>query len=279
MTTDIATAKRETDLAVYESLALRGDISGLKPAERVRYFTELCNSLGLNPATQPLIPLTLNGKQTFYFAKGATDQLARIHNLRREVLSREPFQDVFVVTVRATLPEGRAEDSIGAVAIGGLKGEALSNALMKAETKAKRRATLSILGLGGLDESELESIPAESFTTAEPARIEPVRTEPRQIRAAVAGINGEQRGRLAKLSRDLIAAGVAKENLQGKMKDMAGVSSSADLTSIQAEQVIGVFAQWNASLVEAADEKAERDAIQAESEPVVETPKKVEVPF
>ena len=34
------------------------------------------------------------------------------------------------------------------------------NVLMKCETKAKRRATLSILGLGVLDEMELETIPA-----------------------------------------------------------------------------------------------------------------------
>jgi hypothetical protein len=34
------------------------------------------------------------------------------------------------------------------------------NGLMKAETTAKRRATLSILGLGMLDETEIETIPA-----------------------------------------------------------------------------------------------------------------------
>ena len=36
------------------------------------------------------------------------------------------------------------------------------NVLMKVETKAKRRATLSILGLGMLDEMELETIPANA---------------------------------------------------------------------------------------------------------------------
>ena len=39
-----------------------------------------------------------------------------------------------------------------------LKGDALANALMKAETKAKRRVTLSIAGLGWLDETELDTI-------------------------------------------------------------------------------------------------------------------------
>jgi hypothetical protein len=65
---------------------------------------------------------------------------------------------VYVVVVRAELPGGRSEDSTGAVPISG-QGEQFANALMKAETKAKRRATLSILGLGMLDETEVESIP------------------------------------------------------------------------------------------------------------------------
>jgi hypothetical protein len=48
-----------------------------------------------------------------------------------------------------------------------LKGDAYANAIMKAETKAKRRATLDLLGLGILDETEAESIP-----NAQPAPIE-----------------------------------------------------------------------------------------------------------
>jgi hypothetical protein len=62
------------------------------------------------------------------------------------------------VTARATDRAGRSDESIGAVAIGGLKGDALCNALMKAETKAKRRATLAIVGLSFLDESEVETV-------------------------------------------------------------------------------------------------------------------------
>ena len=45
------------------------------------------------------------------------------------------------------------------LSIGKLKGDVLCNAIMKAETKAKRRVTLSVCGLGFLDESEIETIP------------------------------------------------------------------------------------------------------------------------
>jgi hypothetical protein len=250
---------------LYESLALKGDISGLKPAEKVRYFQELCQSLGLNPATQPLIPLTLNGKQIFYFAKGATDQLARIHGLRREVVSRERLDDVYIVTVRATLPDGRTEDSIGAVSIAGLKGDALCNALMKAETKGKRRVTISILGLGMMDESEIETIPTKAIAAAVETPIE----------VEVAGpITPDQRRRLAMLIKDLNGYGVGNDELKAKMMDIAGVDKTADLSSVHAEDVAGVYESWKAQLIEAAE--ANQDA--AERGEIVE-PKKVEVPF
>ena len=66
---------------------------------------------------------------------------------------------MFLVVAKVANKTGRTDVSTGAVSIGGLKGENLANALMKAETKAKRRATLSICGLGFLDgETELGDI-------------------------------------------------------------------------------------------------------------------------
>jgi len=47
----------------------------------------------------------------------------------------------------------------GATSLAGLRGDNLANAFMRAETKAKRRVTLSICGLGFTDESEVDSIP------------------------------------------------------------------------------------------------------------------------
>ena len=61
----------------------------------------------------------------------------------------------------------REDVDFGAVSIKGLAGDALVNAKLKAITKAKRRVTLSICGLGFLDETEIDTIP-----TAQPAAIE-----------------------------------------------------------------------------------------------------------
>jgi hypothetical protein len=94
-----------------------------------------------------------------YATRNATDQIRHRYGISVTITSREVVEDTYVVTARATLANGRHDESIGAVPIAQLRGENRSNALMKAETKAKRRVTLSLVGLSTLDESEVESIP------------------------------------------------------------------------------------------------------------------------
>jgi len=141
-----------------ERVLVTGDLSKLSADQRLSYYNNVCEKLGLNPLTRPFDYLTLNGKLQLYARKDATDQLRKIHSVSVTITSREKTDDVYIVTARAKLKD-REDESIGAVNIGGLKGDALANAIMKSETKSKRRVTLSICGLGMLDESELETIP------------------------------------------------------------------------------------------------------------------------
>jgi len=143
---------------IIEQVVVSGDLAKLTPAQRVNYYNRVCNSMGLNPLTRPFDYITLNNKLTLYAKRDAADQLRKLHGVSVQIVSRERIEDVFTVTAHATMPDGRSDESIGAVALGTLKGEALANALMKAETKAKRRVTLSIVGLGWLDETEVETI-------------------------------------------------------------------------------------------------------------------------
>ncbi len=117
--------------------------------------------MGLDPFTKPFDILRLNGKEVLYCTRSGTQQLNKLHKVSHLITSRDTNAEagVYIVTSKASLPDGRCTESIGAVNIAGLKGEAYANAIMKAETKAKRRATLDLLGLGVLDESEAESIP------------------------------------------------------------------------------------------------------------------------
>lgn len=141
-----------------ETVLVKGDLSALKPVERVSYYHAVCESIGLNPLTQPFAYITLNGKLTLYAKRDCADQLRKINNISITIPSREVVEGCYVVTARAQNPAQRQDESLGAVPIDGLKGEARSNAMMKAETKAKRRVTLSICGLAFMDESEVDSV-------------------------------------------------------------------------------------------------------------------------
>jgi hypothetical protein len=137
---------------------LNGDLSKLSPAERIQYHNIMCDSVGLNPLTKPFEYLDLKGKLVLYATKNATDQLREL----RKISIGEPKIDITgssaVVTVTGTMPDGRTDGDVGVVWLDGLKGEAYANAIMKAHTKAKRRLTLSMGGLGMIDESEVDSI-------------------------------------------------------------------------------------------------------------------------
>ena len=136
-------------------------MSKLSANDKVKYYNGYCERMGLDPFTKPFDILRLNGKEVLYCTRSGTQQLNKLHKVSHLITSRDTNQEagVYIVTSKASLPDGRCTESIGAVNIQGLKGEAYANAIMKAETKAKRRATLDLLGLGVLDESEAESIP------------------------------------------------------------------------------------------------------------------------
>ncbi len=151
---------KQHDLSVIEQLVMQGDLSKLDSQQRLTYYHKVCESLGLNPYTKPFDYISLNGKLQLYARKDATEQLRSVKNISITKLEGRVVDDLFIVKATATMPNGRTDESTGAVSIGFLKGDAKANAIMKAETKAKRRVTLSIAGLGWVDETEIETIPS-----------------------------------------------------------------------------------------------------------------------
>jgi hypothetical protein len=139
-------------------LVLRGDMSGLSEEQKVEYYICLCKSMGLNPATKPFQIIKFQGREIMYATKDCTEQLRKIHGVSICELDKQ-FQDgMYIVTAKAQDKDGRYDAATGVTFITGLKGDALANSIMKAESKAKRRVTLSICGLGMLDESETDTI-------------------------------------------------------------------------------------------------------------------------
>ena len=145
----------KTNQNIITSIIINGDISRLSPQQKVTYYKEFCERLGLDPMMQPFKILRLNGKQILYCDRSGAQQLNKLYKVSHEIKAREVIAGCYVVTAQASTPDGRATESIGAVSIANMKGDNLCNAMMKAETKAKRRSTLDLLGLGMLDESEI----------------------------------------------------------------------------------------------------------------------------
>jgi len=233
----------QTQSRVIDSLVTRGDISLLNAQDRARYYIEYCKQLGLNPATQPLAILRLNGKEVLYPTRGATDQLAAIHLLNREIIDGPKVVDLagtklVYAVCRATHPNGRVETAVATVPL-----TDPVNVLMKCETKAKRRATLSILGLGLLDESELDTIPASakepapaiSLGVLDAKQNEPTPSLVEKYREAVQSMSGASMWDLAFLwnewAKDLREK-VDSEALHDLQMEAKGAAT--DATSMQA---------------------------------------------
>lgn len=146
-------------MAKIEKALIEGDLKPLNDYERLCFYYKKCASLNLNPDTGPFAYITLNGKLTLYAKKDCTEQLRSIHGISITKLETKTIDGLYVVIANAIDKNGRTDAASGVVAVDGLRGDALANAFMKAETKAKRRVTLSLAGLGLTDESEIDSIP------------------------------------------------------------------------------------------------------------------------
>ena len=147
------------ELSAIEKVVVQGDLSPLTAQQRVTYYKKVCESAGLNPFTKPFEYIVLNGKLTLYAKKDCTEQLRKLNGISIVSLEDKLVDDIYIVTAKASTKDGRTDQAKGAVVLGHLKGEQKANAIMKAETKAKRRVTLSISGMGFCDESEVDSIP------------------------------------------------------------------------------------------------------------------------
>lgn len=163
------------------------DINGLSVQDRAKYLFYMAKTRGLDPSTKPfdLIP-GRNNKLIIYANASCADQLREIHGISIETLYAGPLMiggttrdDVFLVRQRATLvrEDGKIQsyEDCGAASILNLSGEDLSNAIMKAYTKASRRVTLGIKGLGMPDVSEISDIVDAQVVE------KPQLTEPRTI--------------------------------------------------------------------------------------------------
>jgi hypothetical protein len=181
-----------------EKVLIAGDLSPLTPEQRVEYYKKVCLSLGLNPLVSPFQYILFREpgggapKLSLYATKSATEQLRKIHGVSVIPPFRRVRQgDIITVEVDVRDKWGRTDTASGSVPTFRFKdgsridftGTELCNADMKAETKAKRRATLSICGLAFLDESELDTMNVVGGVTPDGRIYQYRNTEPQEMPA------------------------------------------------------------------------------------------------
>ena len=160
--------------------AQKSDPRAMTAEERAGYVATLCKALRLNPLTRPAQFINLSGKEVLYLTRTATDQLAAMHSLNRKTIDGPRVVDVCgtkvgLCTVEVSLPSGRSETATAT-----LPAADFVNLYMKLETKAKRRGTLSILGLGVLGEDEIETIPDAKRSTLNETPTTPAQEPPQR---------------------------------------------------------------------------------------------------
>lgn len=179
---DIAQADTEQAAGALAHILATGDLAKLTNEQRVSYYLDICKSLSLNPRSRPFDWLLLDGKLVLYPNKSCAEQLRRAHQIRVRIVRSEPVgantdDPMFVVKVEGTTPNGRTDEATKYVPLTvwdnkqgkrvRLRGEKLANAYAKAETGAKRRLVLSMVGLASPPDPE--EVKSARFVTVDGA--------------------------------------------------------------------------------------------------------------
>jgi hypothetical protein len=146
-----------------EPLVVTGELIFLTPEERIRFYVQTCEAMYLDYRTRPLQyfeQIDRNGKRVLilYALRAASAQLSQRHKLTVSLSKAEFSHDAVMFTATVRSEQGREDSAVGAGSLKGLEGKEYADAIMAAQTKAKRRAILDFVGSGLLDESEVEGM-------------------------------------------------------------------------------------------------------------------------
>jgi len=154
-------------------LTKNGETGHFSVGEKGKLLSFICDEYGLNPTFVPFNFIMFQGKERLYLTKVGCDAIANNKQLTRTITTRHYDADTNIYTVSAIVSDGvRKEEASASVFCAGfdnkkqayvrMTGEALANAYLKTESKAKRRATLAFIGFAFEEDS------FESFDKVEP---------------------------------------------------------------------------------------------------------------
>ena len=148
--------KQEID-SILQKVVL-GDLSALTTEERQKYYIFMAKKFGLDPETKPFDYLLLDGRLVLYATRNCTDQLRLKNSITTKSIQINFHDNIVYAIVCIQDKNGREEYGVGSEMLEANDRLTKSDKIMMAETKAKRRATISMLALGMLDETEITSI-------------------------------------------------------------------------------------------------------------------------
>lgn len=239
--------KSQDEIEILRKVITKGDLSDLSPEEQLRYYLKMCERHDLDPFSKPFDFLEIIDKKSgqrkvlLYGNKECAAQLRTNAEVSIYKIEKEKDDNVFTVTTYAKTADGREDIDIGVTPIRGLMGESYANALKRAITQSKRRVTLSICGLGYLDESEIDSIPG-----AKPVGQIDQQPEPELIVEAnhnASGLDQWACGRglamkIIGLSSELKTRGITDDVIKSWLPKKANITSRKDLDENQALKFI-----------------------------------------
>ena len=152
-----------------------GDLTPLNQAERDIVQRVMCRRMDIDPDSFPFQVIEFKRgpekKTIFYAPRGLFDYLASRDNLHLIVANSHIQGNTIIFTARVTARNGRVVEDIGAapVSFTGTGGEQTAAGVMKAWTRAVRRALSRFYGASVLDESEKDAVESSAAPFAAPA--------------------------------------------------------------------------------------------------------------
>ena len=224
---------------ILRKIVAKGDLSDLTPAEQLRYYLAMCRRHRLDPMSRPfdfLEKIDQRGRRKviLYGNKECAAQLRVDRSVSIYRLDETEDDGVYAVTAFARLPDGREDLDKGVVFVNGLDGEAYANAIKKAVTQAKRRVTLSICGLGMLDDSEVDDVPGAHRIDLSDAPEDQEEHVRKSSSLDVWACGRRLAMRIINISTSLKAAGVSDDVIKSWLPE--GVFSRKDLDEHHAEE-------------------------------------------
>jgi hypothetical protein len=144
-----------TEEVLYELMAENNWLN-LSADQRLAGYKARCDAIGLDPMTFPFEFIEFTpGKVTLYPTRAATDQLRRLYGVSVKITGEGYDKETQTLWAKAeaTFPDGRTDEDVAHLFTYGKAGLDLANMKMKVITKAKRRVTLSAIGLGQMAEA------------------------------------------------------------------------------------------------------------------------------